>query len=286
MVGDEFTQLPNHNAFLSKETLLDLVRKYKQSEGHEKRECLETICGSMWRMVYQIARKYANIIGFETAVQEGYIGLIKSLDRIDLTTNSSLTTVAPYWIRMTIIRAMYDDYSVNIPERVYEFISKMLSETKDTDTSSDEIISAVFGNDYTYADLVKYSTVQNKPYRLDNIHNVDNPSEGTTQAVKYELTDTSVSYAIIENRKDLQDLLNIIPNDRMRFILIHSYGLEGEVMTLAALGAVLHITGERVRQLRIDGINYIRKHLGLSRLNKKTKRLRKAKDVNNGAVKG
>lgn len=58
------------------------------------------------RLVYKIAGKFITPVPFDELVQEGMIGLIKSLDKFDPEKGFKISTYATNYIRWTILRAL------------------------------------------------------------------------------------------------------------------------------------------------------------------------------------
>ncbi len=80
------------------------------------------------RLVVRWAQKFgshAQHLEIEDLVQEGMIGLIKSIQRFDLDNNRRLSTYATWWIRQSILRSIADhDRIIRYPVYVNESISR------------------------------------------------------------------------------------------------------------------------------------------------------------------
>jgi RNA polymerase sigma factor (sigma-70 family) len=91
----------------------DILKKYAESNKRlhktiaEVIQCREMLVKSNLRLVISIAKQFSNRgMSFLDLIQEGNIGLIKAVDKYDVSRGSKLGTVATWWIRQAIIRSV------------------------------------------------------------------------------------------------------------------------------------------------------------------------------------
>ncbi len=99
--------------------------KTQKKDGVVARECL---ISANTRLVISIAKKYRSPkIAFCDLVQEGNLGLIKSVEKFDYRRGFKFSTYASYWIRQTITRALADQgHTIRIPVHIQESYKKIL----------------------------------------------------------------------------------------------------------------------------------------------------------------
>ena len=79
------------------------------------------------RLVVSIAKGYiGNGMDFEDLIEEGNIGLLKAIDKFDITTGYKFSTYAVFWIRQSISRSIYEQSrNIRIPIDTHNQIKKM-----------------------------------------------------------------------------------------------------------------------------------------------------------------
>lgn len=92
---------------LSHEEMVDLFTQLGQGGGQRVRDRL--IRGNM-RLVMSMARTYhrpgAGSVSFEDLVQEGSVGLIRAVDRFDVSRGHRFSTYASWWIKQALNEAV------------------------------------------------------------------------------------------------------------------------------------------------------------------------------------
>ena len=91
-----------HHAVLTKDEEYELAVKMKA--GCQKSKDL--LIKHNVRLVYKIAQKFITPVPIEELVQEGMIGLIKSLDKFDPEQGFKISTYATNYIRWSIMHAL------------------------------------------------------------------------------------------------------------------------------------------------------------------------------------
>ncbi|MBQ6497631.1 MAG: sigma-70 family RNA polymerase sigma factor [Bacilli bacterium] len=91
------------------------------------KEAFDKLVDSNLRLVISIARRYINRkIDFLDLIQEGNMGLIKAVEKFDLSKGYKFSTYATWWIRQAITRAIADQSkTIRIPVHSTEILNKV-----------------------------------------------------------------------------------------------------------------------------------------------------------------
>ncbi len=219
-------------------------------------------------LVYTAAKKRLNVhnsFTLEDLVQEGTIGMIKGIERFDLSKNTRFSTYVYYWINQQMDRSiMNNGYLIRLPayiyekintlnsmEKLYQDINKDLEELiEDTNMSKDEYISVnYYRNNYSY-----FSS-------LNIVIDIDNENSYIELQDLMPSNDPTLEDIIVE--KDLKEQINNTLNmltPKEKDIIESRFGIKtGEIETLEEIGQKYNLTRERIRQIEAKALEKIRK---------------------------
>lgn len=262
MTNINYQNLPYSEKILTREEQRELVQKCHNACNGEREDILMRLLGSNWKFVYTQARRYFKSLDINIAMSIGFMGFIKAIDKMDLTRNTALSTVAYYWIRQELNRAAnVEAYTVLIPEYIYTFISKKLKDIdKDYtyDNTHDVIVTAI-NESISPNEMNIYYIYNQKKVRL--VHDSTDDGINNLEAT-YEPIDTSRPFERIDMAIDIHSAIQSIQNQRIREIMIAYFDLE-EIsgITLELLGIRYSLTRERIRQLIVKGKQLITEKL-------------------------
>ena len=108
------------------EDLKDINKKMNEGEKSSRDAKKEMIEANL-RLVISIAKKYTNRgLQFLDLIQEGNIGLMKAVDKVEYRRGYQFSTYATWWIRQAITRSIADQArTIRIPVHMIETINKM-----------------------------------------------------------------------------------------------------------------------------------------------------------------
>lgn len=225
--------------------LEDLVLDGKDAE--------EILINSNLRLVVYTAKKYIHKgLSIEDLVQEGNMGLIRSVRKFNPTMGFKFSTYSIWWIRQAITRAIADQArTIRIPVHLTEKLNRMgkainkLRIQLNREPSSEEIAEEM---KETIEKINFYRSIYPDTECLDDIIN---PDDNTTRSDFIpDSKPNAFEYAMESKFKEALDMLLDRLSEKEKNVIKLKYGLvDGRTHTLEEVGNVFHLTRERIRQI-------------------------------------
>ena len=254
---------------LSSEEEQELFYQYKKTKNEQIKQKL---ISSNLRLVVSVAKYYAGklakgVISYLDVIQEGNAGLIKAVDKFDVTLGYKFSTYATWWIRQSITRSLSDTgRTIRIPVHVVELHNKIVKyrdkQSKLTGIEPTNLeIAEKFGET---EEKIKHvlDIVDNAPISLEQ--KVCNESDSTILDFieSNDLGPEDIIIKTIEYEK-LNKIMKSVLSPKEYFVISCRFGFVNEVnklpypVTLESVATQLGVTRERVRQIELKAIRRI-----------------------------
>lgn len=253
---------------LNAEEEIDLTNRIHAGDD----EARSRLILSNLRLVVNIAKRYQNQgLGLMDLIEEGNLGLIRAVEKFDVSRNCRFSTYATWWIRQFINRSVTNQGSiVRLPSHKREYLYRAkqlfnkLAQDKGSDPNPWELQEALEEelSESQAQDIVDLIYSPNIIESLEGDQESSSDHDSRFEDTYAPRPDHEVS--LLSRDERLLTYLERL-NDRQRFILEKRFGLDGEdPLRINEIAELLNLTRERVRQLQNEGMQAIREMISQS----------------------
>ena len=237
----------------------ELARKIEKGDEAARNKMIE----SNLRLVVKIAKRYINRgLPFLDLIEEGNLGLIKSVERFNLAKECRFSTYATWWIRQSIERALINQSrTIRLPVHVSDDIGRMiritrkLSQELNREPSIQEIADTM---------KAKIQHVRRLMTLLRHTCSIEAPlGDGNDFALIDTIEDHSMTppAELLENINIFElisEHFNKLTEHEQKILTLR-FGLDDhDPQTLDVIGQQFGVTRERIRQIESKSLEKLR----------------------------
>ena len=218
------------------------------------------------RLVVKIAKRYMNRgLPFLDLIEEGNMGLIKAVERFQISKECRFSTYATWWIRQSIERALVNQSrTIRLPVHVSDDINKYLKITRElvqefNREPEPEEVAEIMEVDPAY--IRRLMVLVKKTYSIEHPMGENND---------YRLIDTIEDASAVDPENLIEELnkfahvsewLDSLAENEQEILALR-FGLnDREPQTLDTIGQKFGVTRERIRQIEAKSIEKLRRML-------------------------
>ena len=248
----------------------ELIRRI-QASGPDAGEAWGQLVEANQGLVLSIASRYAGMgVDLDDLVQEGNIGLLRSVHTFDCSKGFAFSTYATWWIRQKVSRALADQArTIRLPINIVQGLARLRRveavSMEIEDDEKDERLAEITGFSPRRVALLRREIPTTSSLTIQIYEDGEEEVGDVLADSSVDVADDAVKEAFSQQ---MQTVLKEILTERECFIIQNRFGLGADQngKTLEQVGRELGITRERVRQIEAGALEKLRNDVQMEAL--------------------
>lgn len=249
-------------------------KQYSETNDEvEKARIREIIVKHNLRLVAHVASGYAkNGMDLDECIQNGNVGLLTAIDKFEYERGYKFSTYATWWIRQAILRENANNgrvirvpaHAVTNVGRIRKAIKELKVEYQDENVVDISLIAEKTGfSESLVEDMLLYvQDVQSIDVPCGD-HGKDRDATFAEMAEDLNEEHNVEKQLMVKERSALINSALSVLTDKEKTVIIMYHGLDdGTSKTLEEIGNELHVTRERIRQIKTIALKKLKAEYG------------------------
>ena len=250
---------------ISKYTLLTKEEEVELAKAAAKgnQAAKEKLINHNLRLVVSIAKRYmGHGLPLLDLIQEGNLGLMKAVERYDVSKGFKFSTYATYWIKQAISRGLADQArNIRIPVHMITFMSEIRKFEHDFQQAHNKKPKEAEVAAALKVDIKKVKEAYSWMNDTTSLDIVVGDDEDVTIESFIEDESAPTAFTSIEDadrNAAIQNILNTL-SDREKVVIMRRFGIgSSRAETLDEIGKDFGLSKERIRQIEATALRKLR----------------------------